>query len=274
MLLVVIGTGLMGGSFALAARAEGLFDRVLGIDPDPECQRRAVELGIVDAVVEAVPDDADAILLAGPSHTIATWVRRLASHRGLIFDTGSVKGAVLAEMRAAGAEVPAGFVPCHPLTGSDQSGPAAANAALYRDAQVIVTPAPETNTAASKQVETWWRRIGAWVEVMNADEHDRVLARTSHLPHLLAFAYLQVVDDGQLVHTAGGFRDFTRIGAADARVWAPIFRLNRDALLHALDDLEAELGRARRLLEADDEQGLADFIESSARRRRRLGHEP
>lgn len=273
MQLVVIGTGLMGGSFALAAREQGLFDRVAGIDPDPVRQRRALDLGVVDAVVESVPEDADAVLLAGPSHTIAPWVGRLAGHPGIVFDTGSVKGAILAEIRAAAGELPARFVPCHPLTGSEQSGPEAAEGSLFRDVQVIVTPGTETDPAALKQVEGWWRQVGARVETMAADEHDRVLARTSHLPHLLAFAYLQVVDDGHLAHAAGGFRDFTRIAAGDARVWGPIFRLNRDALGAALDDLEGELRRARKLLETGDEQGVSDFIESAARRRRRLGHE-
>jgi prephenate dehydrogenase len=269
MQLVIIGTGLIGGSFGLAARRQGLFERVVGIDPDPDRRSEALSLGIVDAVAESVPGDADAVLLAGPSQTIGAWVVRLADHPGVIFDAGSVKGAILAEVREQLGRIPARFVPCHPLAGSEESGPGAADGALFRDASVLLTPVAETDPAACRQVEAWWQRVGARVTRLGADEHDGILARTSHLPHLLAFAYLRLVADGHLVHSAGGFRDFTRIGAADASVWAPIFRLNRPALMAALDDLEAELAEARALLDVGDQAGLAAFIESAAERRRR-----
>jgi cytidylate kinase len=270
MQLVVIGTGLMGASFALAARERALFERIIGIDPDPECRRRALELGVVEAMVESVPDDADAVLLAVPSHIIAPWVGRLAGHGGVIFDTGSVKGAVLEEIRTAAGAVPARFVPCHPLAGSEQSGPQAADPALFCNAEVIVTPTRETDATAVQQVEGWWRGVGARVATMAAGEHDQVLALTSHLPHLVAFAYLQRVADEHLQHSAGGFRDFTRIGAADAHMWAPIFRLNRQAVLAALDDLESDLEHVRTLLEQSDDAGLVTFIQAAARRRRGL----
>lgn len=267
MLLVVVGTGLMGGSFALAARRLGLFERVVGVDPDPENGRQALALGVVDAVAESVPDDADAVLLAGPSHTVAPWVATLRDHRASIFDTASVKGALLDEVRGLAGTVPARFVPCHPVTGSERSGPAAADAGLYRDAEVIVTPTAGTDAETLLRVEGWWRAVGARVCAMEANVHDRVLARTSHLPHLLAFTYLQLIDAGHLPHTAGGFRDFTRIGASDPAVWAPILRLNREAVLGALDEMEGQLGRVRGLIEAEEGQGLLDFLHEAVRRR-------
>ena len=266
MQLVVIGTGLIGGSFALAARQQRLFDRIVGVDPDGERRRRALDLGVIEAVVESVPEDAGAVLLAGPSHTIAPWVVRLADHPGIVFDTGSVKSAVLADIRAAGP-LPPRFVPCHPLAGSEQSGPDAADGTLFRNAEVIVTPAAETDMAAVRKVREWWRAVGATVVEMAADEHDRVLALTSHLPHLVAFSYLQLIDDEHRRHTAGGFRDFTRIGASDPRMWSPILRLNRDAVLAALDDLEGELQRARTLMEQSDETGMLEFLQNAVRRR-------
>jgi len=124
-----------------------------------------------------------------------------------------------------------------------------------------------SDPAALGRVEAWWRAVGARVCTMPAEEHDRVLALTSHLPHLLVFAYLQLVDDEHLEHTAGGFRDFTRIGAADARMWGSILRLNREAVLAALERLEGELQRARSLIEADDDAGLLAFLAEAARRR-------
>jgi prephenate dehydrogenase len=269
MRLVVVGTGLMGGSFALAARQCGLFGEVLGIEPDPERARRAQELGLVDAVVETVPPDADAVLLASPSQTIAPWVVRLAEHPGIVFDTASVKAGVLAQIRAAGP-LPPRFVPCHPLAGGERSGPQAADEALYRGNAVVLTPEGETDAAAVEQVAGWWRRLGARVQIMEAQHHDEVLARTSHLPHLLAFAYLRCVSDADLAHAAGGFRDFSRIGAADADMWGPIFTLNRSAVLAALDDVEAQLHRVRDLLERGDEPALKVLITAAAERRRKF----
>jgi len=266
MRLAVVGTGLIGSSFALAARRADLFDHIVGIEPDRSQSERAVTLGIVDALADAVPDTADAVLLAGPSHTIAPWVERLAEHAGIVFDTASVKGAVLDELRA-GSGVPPRFVPCHPMAGSEKSGPAAADPALFEAAEVIVTPGPECDAAAVAAVRGWWEACGARVATMDAAIHDRLLAVTSHLPHLLAFAYLQQVTDEHLPHTAGGYRDFTRIGAADADMWAPIFRLNRAALLTALDDLEANLAHVRELVQRDDPAGLREFIRSAAARR-------
>lgn len=267
MRLVVVGTGLMGGSFALAARRCGLFGEVLGIEPDPERAARAARLGLVDAVVDAVPRDADAVLLASPSHTVAGWVLCLAEHPGIVFDTASVKGGVLAQIRAAG-RLPPRFVPCHPLAGSEKSGPQAADEGLYRGNAVVLTPEPETDAAAVDRVAGWWERLGARVQFMAAQHHDEVLARTSHLPHFLAFAYLNSVADADLAHAAGGFRDFTRIGAADAEMWGAIFSLNRSAVLAALDGVEAELRRARRLLETGDEPAFRAFITAAAERRR------
>jgi cyclohexadieny/prephenate dehydrogenase / 3-phosphoshikimate 1-carboxyvinyltransferase len=269
MRLVVIGTGLMGGSFALAARQCGLFTELLGVEPDAGRADRARRLGLVDAVVEAVPEDADAVLLASPSHTVAGWVALLRNHPGIVFDLASVKGGVLRQIRAAGP-LPPRFVPCHPLTGSEQSGPQAADEALYRDNPVVLTPEPETDPAAVERVAGWWCRLGAQVQYMSADRHDEVLARTSHLPHLLAFAYLHCVSDADLGHAAGGFRDFTRIGAADADMWSPIFTLNRRAVLAALDGVEAELARVRGLLEGGSEEQLREFLVTAAERRRKL----
>lgn len=273
MRLAVVGTGLIGGSFALAARRAGLFDRFIGVDSDPAAAQRAVALGLVDAAADAVPDDADAVLLATPSHTIAGWVGKLADHAGVVFDCGSVKGAVLDELRAGGAGVPERFVACHPLAGSEVSGPEGADAGLFRDAQVIVTPTAETSAAALKQVSAWWTAVGARVVTMEPRRHDEILAVTSHLPHLLAFTYLQQVDGEHARHGASGFRDFTRIGAASADTWAPIFQLNQRALLGALDTLEADLARVRGLLERLDSQGLHGLIEAAGRRRREFGRD-
>ncbi|HEX7034735.1 MAG TPA: prephenate dehydrogenase/arogenate dehydrogenase family protein [Pseudomonadales bacterium] len=274
MHLAVVGTGLIGGSFARAARARGLFARFTGIDPDPASARRARELGVVDALADSVPADADAVLLAAPGHRIAPWVVRLAGHSGIVFDTGSVKGAILQEVARRLPAVPARFVPCHPVAGSEENGPDAADAGLFERAEVILTPTADTDPAAVERVTAWWQAVGARVCTMSAAEHDRVLALTSHLPHLVAFAYLQLVEDEHRPHTAGGFRDFTRIGASDARIWSSILRLNREAVLGALDDLEEQLRRARSLIETADDATLQAYLREAARRRGELWERP
>lgn len=273
MRLAVVGTGLMGGSFALAARQRGLFDEVIGVEPDPGRAQQALALGLVDRTAQTVPDDADAVLLAGPGRSIAPWVLRLAEHPGILFDVGSVKGAILDEIRATAGALPPRLVPCHPLAGSEKNGPEAARADLFLQADVLVTPVAGTDPDARARVEGWWRALGARVVSMDAAEHDATLAVTSHLPHLLAVAYLQQVGDEQLRYAATGFRDFTRIGAADTHVWSAIFRLNRGALLQALTRFEDDLGRARALLEGADDEALEDFIETARRCRARYGHD-
>jgi len=272
MRLVVVGTGLIGGSFALAARQAGTFTSVLGVEPDVERARRAVQAGIVDAVVEAVPGDADGVLLAVPCDRVAGWVERLADHPGIVFDAGSVKGPIIETVRATLGRLPPRFVPCHPIAGSERSGPDAAHGALFNGHEVIVTPDAETDTAALATVSRWWQAVGARVTRMDSAEHDATLALTSHLPHLVAFAYLQNVESHHLAHAAGGFRDFSRIGASDPAMWAPIFTLNRAALLGALDDLEAQLERFRTLLAVNDGGALAALIDDS--RARRLAFRP
>ncbi|MEQ8485438.1 MAG: prephenate dehydrogenase/arogenate dehydrogenase family protein [Pseudomonadales bacterium] len=272
MRLAVVGTGLIGGSFALAARAAGVFDEVVGVEPDAGRRRAAEANGLIDRAAGTVPADADAVLLAGPSHTVAEWVVRLADHPAIVLDTASVKQGVLAQVRAGLGHLPARFVPCHPMAGSDRSGPDAANAELFQGAEIIVTPGEETDPAAAEQAAGWWRAVGGRVTYMDAQHHDEIVAVTSHLPHLVAFSYLQQVDGEHLEHTAGGFRDFTRIGGADADMWLPIFRLNRAAVLQALDALQRDLVHARALIEQGDETGLRAFIEAAARRRRALAN--
>jgi CMP/dCMP kinase len=267
MRLVVVGTGLIGGSFALAARQAGLFDTVLGVEPDADRARRAVAAGLVDAVVEAVPADADGVLLAVPCDRIAGWVERLADHPGLVFDAGSVKAPILDAVRAALGRVPARFVPCHPIAGSERSGPDAAHAALFNGHEVILTPEADADAGAVAEVSRWWREIGARVVSMSPAAHDATLAMTSHLPHLVAFAYLQAIEPEQLAHAAGGFRDFSRIAGSDPAMWTPILTMNRQAVLAALDTLEAQLERVRGLIAAEDGPALTTLIGDSRARR-------
>lgn len=268
MRLAVVGTGLIGGSFALAARAAGLCGCVTGVEPDVERGREALRLGIVDELAPTVPDDADVIVLAVPSDRVASLVAELHAHAGIVFDVASIKTPIVAAVRAARGALPSRYVPCHPIAGSESSGPSAARADLFRGHAVVLTPQAETGSDAVAEVARWWRAVGASVSEMTPEAHDATLAVTSHLPHLIAFAYLQTIEPAHLAYAAGGFRDFSRIAASDPAMWAPIFVQNRAPVLAALDGVERELAHIRRLVEAGDQQGLAGLIERARTRRR------
>jgi prephenate dehydrogenase len=265
--LGVVGTGLIGGSFALGARTRNLFQQFVGIDPDLSAGEQAVALGIVDETAAEVPADCDAVILAGPSDTIADWVVALAEHPAIVFDVGSIKGGVIDGVQAQLGQLPPRFVPCHPIAGRERSGPAAADEDLFADRLVIQTPHPTTSQAALDQVVFWWRSLGARTQIMRAADHDEVYALTSHLPHLLAFAYLQQVEEQHLQHAGGGFRDFSRIGGSDPDMWTAIFELNKRALLPAIDGFVEALGQLRRAVESGDKAEIHRLLTKAQRNR-------
>ena len=266
-LLVVVGTGLIGSSFARGARERGLFDRIVGVEPDSACAELALTLGIVDEITTDVTPVADAVLIAGPSDTIAGWVTRLSDHRGVVFDVGSVKSNILDTIREACGELPARYVPCHPIAGSERQGPKASDGSLFAEQIVVITPHSVIDARALASVENWWQQLGARVRRMDASAHDRMLALTSHLPHLVAFAYLQQIDPDHLDFAGGGFRDFTRIGASDATMWSAIFELNKTQILESLDELERSLGEIREALNAGDMDTVRRIIVTARQRR-------
>ena len=265
--LLVIGTGLIGSSVAAALRSAGCFDVCVGFDADRSVSARAVELGLLDAATDdpyADTLDATAVVVAVPPPAVADAVVRAAAvHRGVpIFDVGSVKGSVIDAVRSRGG-LPGQFVPCHPMAGTAQSGPDAADAGLFRGRSVILTPEPETDAAAVAQVSAWWRAVGACVSVTSCAVHDEMVALTSHLPHLLAYAYLDWLAQPHAAAAAEfagpGVRDFTRIAGSDPALWRDIFAANRAALLVELDGWLVQAHRAADLLRAgrfDELEGL------------------
>lgn len=263
--LTIVGMGMIGGSFALALR--GQFDRISMLEPDDGHAAYALNAGLADQRVDEVPGDAAAVLLACPSDRIAGWVARLAGHPGTVFDAGSVKGAVIAEIRSQCDALPGNYVPSHPIAGLERSGPEAADADLFRNRKVILTPIAETLASRIDAVEGWWQAAGATCERMDPETHDRTYARTSHLPHLLAFAYLLGIDTDDLAHTGGGFRDFSRIGGSDPVMWAGIFGRNAPALLAALDVFESNLGEFRQAIESNDPDRCRALIARARQRR-------
>ena len=264
--LLLVGTGLIGGSFALAARANGLFDRIVGIDSNPEALQAARALGIVDGPEQSF--EPTAICVATPVSRIAECVADAASrYPGVpIFDVGSVKATVMDALRSSG-EMPASFVPCHPIAGSEESGARAARADLFQGRSVIITPVEKTAPDAVSRVESWWRGVGASITIADPAGHDRIIAATSHLPHLVAFALMEVLDDiggsNLPAYIGDGFRDLSRVAASDPSIWSDILRDNREPISKLAKMLAA------RLTIDEDEAALRRRIEKS--RSLRLG---
>ncbi|VXB25028.1 prephenate dehydrogenase/arogenate dehydrogenase family protein [Massilia sp. 9I] len=276
--LVIVGVGLIGGSFALALKQAGVARTVAGLGREPRAMARALELGIVDEVCdtpEQAMRGADLVLLAAPVGQTGTILASLLPHlepHTIITDAGSTKCDVVAAARAALGERVRQFVPGHPIAGSESNGPDAARAELYRGKKTVLTPLPENDPASVERVAVAWRACGSLIHTLSPADHDRVFAAVSHLPHLLAYA---LVDDiaakphAEMLfqYAASGFRDFTRIAGSSPEMWRDISLANRDALLTELDAYLAQLTSLRASLAAADGRGLETVYANAQRAR-------
>ena len=230
--LLLVGTGLVGGSFARAAKSRGVFDRVVGMDRDPAALAEAVDLGVVDAPAESFAGHA-AVCIAVPVAGIAACVRDAVVDHAPVFDVGSVKAPILEALRP----VPPNYVPCHPIAGSERNGPAEARADLFEGRAVVLTPVAATDPDAVAAVTSYWEAVGARVVAEDPDDHDRRFALVSHLPHLVAFAFMETASGGPLDVVGNGFRDFARTAGADPDVWTDILHANAHEVRARLDEL-------------------------------------
>ncbi|SEK92455.1 3-phosphoshikimate 1-carboxyvinyltransferase [Pseudomonas agarici] len=280
--LVVVGLGLIGGSFAKGLRESGLCREVVGVDLDPQSRQLAVELGVVDRCEEDLLSacrGADVIQLAVPILAMEKLLGLLAGMdlgQAILTDVGSAKGNVVRAACSAFGAMPPRFVPGHPIAGSEQSGVQASNGRLFRRHKVILTPLEETDPAAVALVDRLWRALGADVEHMPVERHDEVLAATSHLPHLLAFGLVDSLAKRNenleiFRYAAGGFRDFTRIAGSDPVMWHDIFLANREAVLRALDTFRGDLDVLRDAVDASDGQQLLAVFERAQAAREHFG---
>jgi len=263
--LAIVGTGLIGGSFALALKQAGVVREVLGVGRNPARLTVARELGLIDRAADwAEAGQADCILLAMPVGETEAVLNKLAPHLkagAIVTDAGSTKANVVEAARAALGTRFADFVPGHPIAGSEQSGPGAARADLYQGKRVVLTPQAETRAGAIAMVRTLWEATGAQVETLEAAQHDRIFAAVSHLPHLAAFALVDDLAqraDGDTFFrfAASGFRDFTRIAGSSPEMWRDIARANREALVAELDAYLDALQTLRQAVDAGDADAL------------------
>jgi prephenate dehydrogenase len=278
--LGVFGTGLIGASFALAAKRAGAAAQVLGYDHSQAALDEALALGIVDRACDspaALAAGADLILVAVPVGAFRDVLTTIASHlkpNAWVMDVGSTKASAIADARAALGEAFSRFVPAHPIAGAEKSGPAAANADLFRNRYAILTPTPETQSALVARATTLWERIGARLVRMDAAAHDTIFSAVSHLPHLASFAlvaeYAGRSNGPELFRFAGGgFRDFARIAGSSPAMWRDIALANREAVLADMDSYIAALQRMRQDIAEGDANALHETMASARQMRER-----
>ncbi|WP_072324857.1 bifunctional prephenate dehydrogenase/3-phosphoshikimate 1-carboxyvinyltransferase [Marinospirillum alkaliphilum] len=269
--LLVVGLGLIGGSVALAARRAGFAAEYLGVDLAQDERQGALTLGVVDRASESLAElvpEADLLVLAVPvlaMQPVLQAIKPLLKPTAVITDVGSCKAVVLDAATAVFGQLPPRFVLGHPIAGAEKSGVLAARVELFERRKVILTPAPDNDPQALELVRQLWTACGAEVLEMDVTQHDQVLARTSHLPHLLAFSLVDTLArrDERLDifrYAAGGFRDFTRVAASDPVMWRDIFLANRDATLDALDEFLNGVQRLKSAVESRDAEALVSIF--------------
>lgn len=277
--ILILGLGMIGGSLAAALRRQGYPGIIRGSDVCLGELELGQKMGLIDSG-DPDPltqlDDISMVVLCVPVMAIGPLITRLAPYvadRGIIItDVGSSKSVIRDAVVAAMGHMPPWLVLGHPIAGAELSGVAAANPERYVEHKVILTPETQTPIGYVERVATVWQAAGAEVVTMTVQHHDEILARTSHLPHLLAFSLVDTLahqDEGLDIfrYAAGGFRDFTRIAGSDPVMWRDIFLGNREAVLGALDDFEDGLARLRRAIEQGDADTLQAIFQCASKAR-------
>jgi prephenate dehydrogenase len=280
--LVLLGTGLIGGSFALALKRAKCVDYVVGVGRNPANLARALELNVIDEASDnaaAAVVGADLVLLSTPVGQMGALLQQIAPYLSLhcvVSDAGSTKQDVCALYQQYLPQHLSRCVPGHPIAGSELSGAAAAQYGLYEGRRVVLTPLPESATESVELLLTLWQACGAEVFEMSALEHDGVFSAVSHVPHLLAFTYMNTLLDRHnaplcLDFAATGFRDFTRIAASHPEMWRDITLANKSAILHDLKANAAQLAALIECIESQNAQGLTEQIVRASTARNQWG---
>lgn len=268
----IVGLGLIGGSLGLAIKRSNISNQITGYARSNSTLERAIELGLVDSVKDNLKDavnNSDLVILATPLSTFRELVEEMRPFlkKGcIITDTGSAKLTVIEDLKDI---LPNGveFVPGHPIAGTEESGPDAGFAELFDNRWCILTPTEDNSSNAVDLVKGFWESIGSKVEIMDPMHHDKVLAITSHIPHLIAFNIVgtannlaNVTEKEVVKYSAGGFRDFTRIAASDPKMWSDIFTYNSDAVLEMLDLFSNDLAKLKAaVIKKDSDLLFANF---------------
>lgn len=265
--IAIIGLGLIGGSWVKALREVNPHWNVIGFDRNIDSMQQAQSLGVIDAFANTIDEavaGADLVILSVPilaNREILQQAKASLSPAAIVTDVGSVKGSVAEDIRCVfGCDQP-NFVLGHPIAGSEKSGIEAADAGLFKNHKVILTPLDSTDPDAVNIVSGLWQSVGAKVEIMSVEHHDEVLAATSHLPHLLAYSLVDTLahkhENKEIFnYAAGGFRDFTRIAASSPKMWNDIFMANKRAVLDALDLFTHDLSQLKQAVAESDSTAM------------------
>ena len=269
--VAIIGLGLLGGSVGLAVDERAPEISTTGYDADPNVRARAVERGLVGKICSTASEavsGADLVIFCVPVGKIAAAAAEIARSLGdnaIVSDVGSSKQSVMEDLTAA---LPGHtIIPAHPVAGTEQSGPDAGFASLFENRWCILTPPTNADQAAVMALSNFWERLGAKIEIMDAEHHDLVLAVTSHIPHLIAYTIVGTASDLEDVtrsevikYSAGGFRDFTRIAASDPIMWRDVFLSNKPAVLEMLGRFTEDLTALQRAIRRDDGEALFELF--------------
>ena len=278
--LALIGSGLIGSSIARAARAQKAARSIVATARSAATRKRVQELGFADEVADsnaAAVNDADLVIVCipvGQSGTVAAEIGPHLKAGAVVSDVGSVKASVVRDMIGF-LPKSVHFIPAHPVAGTEHSGPDSGFAELFVNRWCILTPPPQADRQAVEQLAAFWRMLGANVDTMSPEHHDRVLAITSHVPHLIAYTIVGTADELETVtesevmkFSAGGFRDFTRIAASDPTMWRDVFMANKDAVLEMLGTFNEDLSALTRAIRRGDGEALFEhFTRTRAIRR-------
>jgi cyclohexadieny/prephenate dehydrogenase len=280
--VALLGLGHIGSSISHGIRKAKLASHISGFAQSPSTRARAKEIGLVDSIHDNAADavrNADLVILCAPVGACGPLAATMASalkSGAIVSDVGSVKGAIV---RDVAPHLPKGvhFVPGHPIAGTEQSGPDSGFAELFYNRWCILTPPEGTDSSATAKLESFWKALGSNVEIMSPDHHDKVLAITSHLPHLIAYNIVATADDLESVtdsevikYSAGGFRDFTRIAASDPTMWRDVFLNNREAVLEMLGRFSEDLAILQRAIRWGDGETLFNLFTRSREVRRQV----
>ena len=274
--VTIIGVGFMGGSLGLALKKHGMAQEIAGVSHRQATLDRAIQLKAIDEGFTDLPKgvaDADLVVLAAPVQAIIQQFSLINPHlkRGcLVTDMGSVKADIV-ERAESVLSAPGMFVGSHPLAGSEKKGVEHATADLFANARCIMTPTVKTSPVAKEKIKFLWTKLGCQVEVLSPEDHDKILAQVSHLPHLLAYALVGSVAREYLSHASQGLKDSTRIAASSPQMWNDIFLTNSKNVVNALDALVKDLAFLRKAVIQRDQKGLLQYLEKAKEKRDSLG---
>ncbi len=278
--LCVIGVGLIGGSVAKSAKKQGICREIVGYDRDAENLERAQRLSVIDSCatnIQDAVDGADFVVIATPVGALENILFELKprwSKDTVFTDVGSTKVSVVRALQNVFGHIPPNFIPGHPIAGAESSGVEASIPSLFRDKRVIITPSDNSNPVLVDRVEKFWTDLGGTVSRMEVHHHDAVLAATSHLPHIVAYALTDMLgrkDENNEIfkYAAGGFKDFTRIASSDPTMWLDICLANRGEIVGLIEQMIGELDGIATMLKKDEAADLFGIFTraNSARKR-------